>query len=725
MRNWGVTVLAALAGIIAAACQPLGARGPAAVDEARIVAADREPGEWMSHGRTYSEQRFSPLDAINAENVDELGLAWSYELSSNRAASATPIVVDGVMYVTSAWSIVHALDAATGAEKWVYDPEVPRERGQYACCDVVNRGVAVWNGKVYVATIDGRLVALNAANGAEVFDVVTVDQARPYTITGAPRAAAGMIFIGNGGAEYGVRGYVSAYDAETGALRWRFYTTPNPEAPDEAASDAVREVALATWNPQGAWLQSGGGGTVWDAIVYDPEQNALWVGVGNGAPWNQAVRAPDRPNANDDNLYLASIVKLSAETGEYECHYQTTPGETWDYTATQPIMLADLTIDGRARQVAMQAPKNGFFYVLDRADCGLISASPLIAMGPTSANAPPGTPMTWSTGEVDAQGRPIENPGARFTAGTALVAPSSFGVHNWHPMAMSPQTGLVYIPIQESVMDFTTDPAFQYRPGRWNTGTTHFPLPDSEAVRAAARNSLTGALIAWDPVARREAWRRPLSGPWNGGALATAGNLVFQGTVDGHIKAYNAQTGAELWSFNNQAATLAGPISYEVDGQQYIATLASYGTVFFLNAGFAAPQEGHNLNGRVNVFRIGGTASLPPLDLARLPMPEPPNLRLSAAAMAQGSGLYNVHCAVCHGAAAVTGGVLPDVRRSTALADAGAWREIMHGGRTALGMPNFEEWVSPAEAELIRAYVAAQARPLYEREQAAAQSPQP
>ncbi|MFZ4120808.1 MAG: PQQ-dependent dehydrogenase, methanol/ethanol family [Caulobacterales bacterium] len=718
MRKSGLAILAALAAIIAAACQPLGQKGPAAVDEARIVAADSEPGNWMSHGRTYSEQRFSPLESVNLQNVSQLGLAWSYELSTGRAASGTPIVVDGVMYVTSAWSILYALNAETGEELWVYDPEVPHERGQYACCDVSNRGVAVWNGKVYVGTIDGRLVAVDAKTGQEAWDIITVDQSRPYTITGAPRAAAGLIFIGNAGAEYGVRGYVSAYDAETGALRWRFYTTPNPNGPDEAASDSVRETALATWNPQGAWLESGGGGTVWDAIVYDPEQNALWVGVGNGSPWNQQIRAPDRPDANDDNLYLSSIVKVDAETGAYQCHYQTTPGDTWDYTATQPIMLADLQIEGRQRQVVMQAPKNGFFYVLDRADCALVSATPLIPMGPPAANAPPGTPITWSTGQVDANGRPIENPGARYAQGTTLVAPSAFGTHNWHPMAMSPQTGLVYIPIQDSIMDYTTDPAFQYRPGRFNTGTVHGALPDDPNIRNAAKNSLTGSLIAWDPVNRREAWRRPLTGAWNGGALATAGGLVFQGTVDGYIKAYNAATGEELWSFDNQAATLAGPISYAVDGQQYIATLAGYGSVYFLNAGFAAPREGNSLNGRVNVFRVGGTASLPPLNLERLPVPEPPTLRVSAATMALGMNAFNAHCAVCHGAGAVTGGVLPDVRRSTSLASAEDWRATLYGGRTALGMPNFQQWLTPAEVEAIRAYVARQARPLYEQERA-------
>ncbi len=701
---WRAAATAAALGLLAA-CQQ-GADGPAAVDTARILAADSEPGNWLTHGRTYGEQRFSPLDQINTENVGQLGLAWSYELPANRGASATPIVVDGVMYVTSAWSKVAALNAETGEQLWMYDPEVPQSRGQYACCDVTNRGVAVFQGKVYVATIDGRLVALNANDGSVAWSVVTVDQARPYTITGAPRAANGLIYIGNGGAEYGVRGYVSAYDADDGALRWRFYTTPNPEGPDGAASDSVRDAALATWNPTaGEWRQSGGGGTAWDSIVYDSDNNTLWIGVGNGSPWNRQVRSPDIAGRNNDNLYLSSIVAVDAQTGAYKCHYQTTPGDTWDYTATQHIMLATLTIDGRERQVAMQAPKNGYFYVLDRSDCSLISAAPIAQ-------------QTWTTGIDRTTGRPIENAEARFAAGTAVVLPSPFGAHNWHPMAMSPETGFVYIPVQELAQDFTTDSAFVYRPGRWNTGTVHAGLPSDPATRRAIANSMQGSLLAWDPVNQREAWRVRLNGPWNGGALATAGDLVFQGTVDGHIAAYNARTGEKLWDFDNQAATLAGPMTYMVGDTQYVATLASYGSVFFLAAGFAAPREGDNLNGRVNVFRIGGTATLPPRNFVRAETPQPPALRVTQAVYQRGEAVYGQHCGVCHGPGVISGGVLPDLRRSATLQDADAWLATVHGAREASGMPNFTQWINARDVEAVRAYVVRQAQALYAEEQA-------
>lgn len=704
MRPALVLAGAALIVGLVAACNR---NNTANVDEARIIAADEHPGEWAAHGRTYSEQRFSPLEGINTENVSQLGLAWSYPLRENRAAEATPIVVDGVMYVTSAWSIVSAINAATGEELWVFDPQTPRSRGQYACCDVANRGVAVWQGKVYVATLDGLLIALDARTGRKLWETLTFDQAQPYTITGAPRVARGLVFIGNGGAEYGVRGYVSAYDANNGRLRWRFFTTPNPREADGAASDSVRDQALGTWNREaGAWLTSGGGGTVWDSIVYDNETDTLWIGTGNGSPWNRDVRSPGGPNVVDnDNLFLSSIVALDPDTGAYKCHYQTTPGDTWDYTATQHIMLATLNIGGQERRVAMQAPKNGFFYVIDRNDCSLISAAPIVT-------------QTWTRGMDMATGRPIENPDARYAAGTAIVAPSAFGAHNWHPMAMSPETGLVYIPAQEIPLDYTNDAAFVYRPGRWNTGTVHAALPPQEAARRAVRNSVRGFLLAWDPINQREVWRAPQAGAWNGGALATAGGLVFQGTSDGKIAAYNAQTGARLWEFDNQAATLAGPMTYEIEGQQYVATLASYGSVFFLNAGFAAPRDGNNLPGRVNVFRIGGTATLPATNLERLVTPQPPQIRATAAQLAHGNAAYASFCAVCHGSTAIGGGVLPDLRRSAVLADQQTWLETVHGAREQLGMPNFTQWVTAADAEAIRAYVASEAQIAYRAEQA-------
>lgn len=708
------TRLAALCLLAGLAMGVSNERRPADVDTARILKADAEPGNWLTHGRTYGEQRFSPLKAINAETVSKLGLAWSYDLELPRGAEATPLVVDGVMYVTSAWSVVHAIDAKTGRRLWVFDPKVDRTSGAKACCDVVNRGVAVYAGKVFVGVIDGRLAAVDARTGSLAWEAVTVDQRQPYTITGAPRAANGLVYIGNAGAEYGVRGYVSAYAVETGALRWRFYTVPGDPAkgPDGAASDPIMARAAATWN--GEWWKWGGGGTAWDAIVYDPDFDQVLFGVGNGLPWNQQIRSPK----GGDNLFLASILALDARTGAYKWHYQTVPGETWDYDATQPIMLAELTIDGAARKVAMQAAKNGFFYVLDRKDGRLISAQPFVDLR-SAKDTPEGAPLAWAYAVDPKTGRPIENEAARYRAGTTLMHPNPDGGHNWHPMSFSPQTGLVYLPTQDMAIDYTNPSAFEPQEGRENLGVDIALFPDDPQTRKAIRNSVVAALVAWDPVAQKEVWRAKRRGVWNGGTLAVAGGLVFQGTVDGHFVAMDARTGDQVWSYDNQLATLAGPISYEVDGEQYVAVPAGYGTAFFLINGFFAPKEGAPVNARVNAFKLGGHAAKPEIVFRRVPTPKPPVIAVSDAAYARGGARYDRYCLPCHGIAAVTGGVLPDLRRSAMLQDAGTWRAlVVDGALASRGMPNFGTHVSPEAAEEIRAYVARQAAILYAEEAA-------
>jgi PQQ-dependent dehydrogenase (methanol/ethanol family) len=675
------------------------------IDTARIAAADTEPGNWLSHGRSYSEQRFSPLVAIDTASVASLGLAWSRELPTSRGAEATPIVVDGVMYVTSAWSVVTALDAKTGEGRWSYDPVVDRRVGAKACCDVVNRGVAVYGRNLYLGVIDGRLVALDRADGTVRWEVMTTDPDAAYTITGAPRAAKGLVFIGNGGAEYGVRGFVSAYDAETGALRWRFYTVPGDPAkgPDGAASDSILAVAASTWS--GEWWRLGGGGTVWDAIVYDPEFDQLLIGVGNGSPWNQQIRSP----GGGDNLFLSSIVALDASTGHYRWHYQTTPGETWDYTATQPIILATMSIGGADRPVAMQAPKNGFFYLLDRRDGKLLSATPYLPLPPAEAT-PPGYPIAWAFAVDSVTGRPIENPAARFLNTTAVVRPSAWGGHNWHPMSYSPQTGLVYLPTQELALDYTANRNFEVHDGFWNAGVLHGALPDDPATRRAIQNSVSGTLIAWDPVARREVWRAERRGPWNGGTLATAGGLVFQGTVDGRFLAMNARTGAELWSFEAQSSILAGPVSYQVDGEQYVSVLGGSGSAFFLISGFLLPKEGNTAKARVYTFKVGGSDRLPTLNLEPVPFPKPPELAATPEQYARAGALYGGYCLVCHGFGAISGGVLPDIRKSAHLQTTDAWRKVVVDGELApLGMPGHGKYLDPTMAELIRVYVARQA----------------
>ncbi|MBV7256721.1 PQQ-dependent dehydrogenase, methanol/ethanol family [Pacificimonas sp. WHA3] len=673
-------------------------RPAADVTDERLLNAAAEPGSWLTHGGTYEEQRFARLTGIDRTNVDKLGLAWMYEFDTNRGQEATPLIVDGVLYTTSAWSKVFAFNAKTGELLWSYDPEVPREAGFNACCDVVNRGVAIYGGRVYSGTIDGRLIAIDAQTGKLAWEKVTVDQSKPYTITGAPRAAKGRVLIGNGGAEYGVRGYVSAYDAETGALDWRFYTVPpGPDAgPDGAASDSTIDLAKATWN--GDWSEHGGGGTVWDAIVYDRDFDQILIGVGNGAPWNHKLRS----DGEGDNLFVSSVVALDADTGTYKWHYQGTPGETWDFTQTQPIILADLPIDGIARKVMMQAPKNGYFYVIDRGNGELISAEGFV-------------PQTWTTGIDMATGRPIEAENARFTDGTFLSMPSALGAHNWHPMAYSPDERLVYIPAQDVPYAYVDDANFESRPGAWNIGVDYLanPVPETRGEFKALKALLKGHLAAWDPVTQTERWRVQHDGPWNGGVLATQGGLVFQGTAKGDFKAYDAENGEELWSFAAGTGIIAAPVSYEIDGEQYVAVMAGYGGAYPLTTAYEDNPK-PQINGRLLVFRLGAAI---PYDVASLEYGDPVQVEAfwTEDQLAHGNRLYESNCGVCHGAAARSSGVLPDLRRSGWLETRELWQEVLIGGALKdQGMISFAKWFSPEDAEAVRAFVASRANRLIE-----------
>ena len=517
----------------------------APLDEARMAALESEPGSWLTHGRNYAETRESPLTGIDVENVSRLGLAWQFEPGTKRGLEATPLVIDGVLFTTGTWSRVYALDAVTGRLLWSFDPQVPRAWGINACCDVVNRGVAAWGDNVYVGTIDGRLVALDRETGELVWETLTIDPERPYTITGAPRVVKGNVIIGNGGSEYGVRGYVSAYDAATGALNWRFHTVPgNPDEPFE--NDAMA-MAARTWTGD-LWWEVGGGGTVWDSMAYDPDLDLLYVGVGNGAPWNRHVRSP----GGGDNLFLSSILALRPETGEYVWHYQTTPGDSWDYTATQHMILADILVGGVTRKVLMQAPKNGFFYVIDRATGELLSAEKYVE-------------ATWAS-HVDLEsGRPVETGNADHRTEARITRPAPFGGHSWHPMAFSSETGLVYIPAMENQSEYSTAAAFEYLPGgHWNLaqGQTMMVPPMGEAlIRGVLKRLMTGHLLAWNPSTQKEVWRVPQSSMWNGGVLVTAGGLVFQGSGDGHLYAYRADTGERLWQAWAGSGVVAPPIA--------------------------------------------------------------------------------------------------------------------------------------------------------------------
>ncbi|KQS03678.1 alcohol dehydrogenase [Sphingomonas sp. Leaf357] len=701
-----VVGVAALA--LATACTPRDAsRSNDAVAgkiDGAFLAGGGDGRDWAMTGYNYQEQRFSPLKQINAGNVARLGLAWHADLPDARGQEATPIVIDGKLFVSGPWSKVFAFDAASGQPLWTFDPEVPRDKAAEACCDVVNRGVAAWKGRLYVGTIDGRLIALDAATGKADWSVQTTDKTKPYTITGTPRVVNDMVIIGNGGAEFGVRGYVTAYDAATGAKKWRFYTVPDPSgAPDGEASDAAMRRAAPTWSKGGQWRQSGGGGTVWDSIVYDAELDQLYLGVGNGSPWNHGLRS----EGQGDNLFLSSIVALKPETGAYLWHYQETPAETWDFTATQPINLATLTIAGRPRKVLMQAPKNGFFFVIDRTNGQLIDAKTFV---PT---------VNWASGYDMKTGRPIENPAARYykTGKPFLAMPSAIAAHNWQPMSFNPRTGLAYIPAQEAGMVYSaaaTPDARARRPIGYNTGIdTSGMYPRDAAVIKAATAATKGSLIAWDPVAGKARWRVDYPTPGNGGTMTTAGNLVFQGTALGEFRAYAADTGKQLFAFPAGSGIMAGAATYQIGTRQYVAVLTGRGGALPLSMGYAigAARDVPNVP-RLLVFALGGSATLPapPAKDTSLPAALPTDTG-SAQEIAGGRALFGRYCQVCHGASAAGGGVLPNLQRSSTLGNADAWRAILiDGALKEQGMVGFARVMTPDQAQQIRRYVIDEAR---------------
>jgi quinohemoprotein ethanol dehydrogenase len=667
---------------------------PARVNAQRLLQADREPNNWMTHGRTYSEQRYSPLGKITDKNVGQLGLAWFAKLDIDHGTEATPLVIDGVMYTTGARSIVYAFDARSGKLLWKFDPQVPPAMLGKGCCDMVNRGVALWQGRVFVGSFDGRLIALDARNGKKVWSVDTViDHKRAYTVTGAPRVVRGKVIIGNGGAELGVRGYLSAYDANTGKLAWRFYTVPgDPKKPFE---NAAMKMAAATWTGN-EWWTWGGGGTVWDSLAYDPELNLLYVGVGNGSPWNRWTRSPK----GGDNLFLSSIVALNPVTGAYVWHYQTTPAESWDYTATQHMILADLSIDGRVRKVLMQAPKNGFFYVLDRANGKLISAEAF-------------SKVTWATHVDLATGRPVENPAvADYSKEPKLTYPGPLGAHNWNPMAFHPGTGLVYIPEFEAPHVYVNRPEARYdaRAG-WNIGVVLLDSPEEPAMSEQLHALFKGSLLAWDPVRQKSAWRVPFPTPGNGGVLATAGNLVFQGTAGGRFVAYSADKGEKLWESDAQTGVIAGPISYAVDGEQYIAISAGWGGGYARYLGEIAERNKVSTISRMLVYKLGGTEKLPAMPAAK-PVPPPPPLDATKAQIDQGRPLYTFYCSPCHGGAAVAGGSVPDLRRMNAETHEQFIGIVLGGLREPKGMPNFVNALSMEQVSAIHAYLRKRAHDL-------------
>lgn len=673
------------AGAIALLATTACTRPAAQVDMQRLLGADAEPGQWMTHSRTFDEQYFSPLAQINEDNIGELGLAWYVDLPTNQNVETTPLMIDGVLYVTLPWSMVMAVDAKTGKQLWLHDPKVDRAWNGNICCGVDNRGVAAWNGRIFFGTLDGRLIALDAKTGDEVWSIKATPDERRYSMTSAPRIANGKLFVGSAGAEFDVRGYIDAYDVETGKRLWRFWTIPGD--PAKGFENDAMKMAAETWKTPGWWEEGkGGGGTVWDAITYDPTTDLVIFGTGNATPGDAVRRDPGR----GDNLFTTSIVALHAEDGSYAWHYQPTPWETWDYDNVQQLMLLDVEIDGQQRHTVMQAAKNGMFYVLDAKTGELLSAKAY-------------TDVNWNTGVDMKTGRPNVVKAARYEEEPWNVAPGPPGGHTWHPNAFSPLTGLIYIPTWQN---YGLNTPQTVAPGATPPLISFGGRADPATLKPHNKNSDEGWLQAWDPVTRKVVWETPKGRRATSGALATGGNLVFMGNSQGkQLKAYNARTGQQLWEFDAQADVYAGPISFELDGVQYIA--ASVGGTG--QGDYFAPGYG-----RMLVFKVGGTAKLPP-NAPFTPRPlNPPPATASAEVVAHGGRVYADNCSVCHGANATPGGGrgsnAPDLGTSPFIQNQAVFDTVvLQGQRLDKGMPSFSDKLSADDANAVRAYVVSRA----------------
>lgn len=645
---------------------------------------------WSAYGNSYGEQHFSRLTDINDGTVSKLKLAWHHDLGPGNPMSI-PVVVDGVMYMSTGLSLVSALDAATGKLLWQYDSKAGEVAGEKLRLNWGIRGIAYWDGKVYTGTADGRLIALDAATGTRIWSVQTTSPGDGRFITGAPRVFAGKIIIGNGGADNSnSRGYVTTYDAATGRQLWRFFIVPGD--PAKGHENKAMEMAARTWT--GEWWKYGGGGHAWNAFTYDPETGTIFVGTGNGSPWNHRIRSPK----GGDNLFLCSIVALDADTGAYKWHYQVNPGETWDYNAVMDMPLATLTIDGKPRKVLMQAPKNGFYYVIDRVTGKLISAEKIAR-------------VTWATHIDKASGRPVENPAARFPAGSDFeLWPSNAGAHSWTPMAYNPGTGLAYIPKMERGMkinDRGIDPKHWSRPPHAIPGIGYAIDYDVKAPL-----QMTSELLAWNPATQKKAWSVPTFGGIAGGVMTTAGNLVFQGQLTGRFSAYAADSGKELWHFDTQAPALAAPISFRANGRQYVTILVGISTTASM---FPAALRGRSVDyrsqlKRVLTFSLDGQASLPPAPGPfKLVAPVDPSYRADPKLAQQGHVAYSMRCVACHGPNAWASGAAPDLRGSAIPQSGDSFAEVVRNGALkANGMPAYPE-LTDEDLDALRQYLRSRA----------------
>jgi quinohemoprotein ethanol dehydrogenase len=666
-----------------------------AYDDAAI-ANESQTSEWLAYGRTHNERRFSPSDQINTGNVAKLKVDWFLDLPQDVGLVSTPLVIDGTLYFTGTMNVIRAVDAVTGKLLWEFDPQVAKEvAGKRQTGWKHNRGISFYEGKLFAATWDGRLFALDAKTGKEVWNVRTFDLDQALYITGAPKAFNGKVLIGNGGTESGpTRGWVTAYDADSGEEAWKFHIVPGN--PADGFENEAMEMAAKTWT--GEWWKHGGGGNAWHGFTYDPEFNAIYIGTGNGSPWNRKIRSPE----GGDNLFLCSIVALDADTGEYLWHYQTTPGESWDFNSNMDIVLADLQVGDEAIKAILHAPKNGFFYVIDRATGKLVSAEPFVE-------------TTWAS-HIDIEtGRPVEVPGARYEIDAAYITPNAYGAHSWHSMSYSPQSGLAYIPSQHYASNYS-DLGYDIDGFKMEAFVGGFgvdPLP------AEQPRDYPSSLIAWDPIKQEAAWEIPQKSGPNGGTLATAGNLLFQGRADGRILAYDATTGEELWNFNAGLGMTAAPITYELNGRQYVSILVGWGGgsagigSLFSTDEYSARHLGWDYGKhmrRLVTFSLEGTADMPALPPPYFAKPiEAPDFEIDPALVAQGAVEFGA-CMACHGLDVLASGMAPDLRASTLALDADSFSAVVRDGAlVARGMPGIPG-ITDAQLDALRHYIRQRAR---------------
>ncbi|HEV2703560.1 MAG TPA: PQQ-dependent dehydrogenase, methanol/ethanol family [Steroidobacteraceae bacterium] len=659
-----------------ATCSLFGAGAAAAGHNSKDV-------EWTRNGGNADEQRYSTLKQVTVDNVGKLGLAWFADIAERGGYQSTPLVIDGVIYMTAPWSSLYAFDARSGKQLWKVDPKAPREMAATSiCCNISNRGAAYADGKIIWGTIDGRLMAVNAKTGKKVWEARVSDPKLQYSITGAPRIADGLVFIGVGGAEFYTRGFLVAHDVKTGKQVWKFYTVPGDpsKGPDGAASDDVMPMAAKTWT--GQWWKKGGGGSTWDGIIYDPKSDLLIFGTGNGLPWPAALRSP----GGGDNLFTSSIVAVHAKTGKYVWHYQATPMDGFDFDNTAPLTLADITVDGQPKHVVMQAPKNGVFYVIEAATGKVVSADPYVPK------------INWALGFDKAHNwAPILNPEANYgkTGKGFWLLPSQ--AHVWYPQSFNPQTGLIYVPARRGISSYYAEEGARILGNQMvDVAMGHVP----EGPKPVVENP--GAyLMAWDPVARKAAWEQR-EGSGNAGTLTTAGNLVFQGLPGKKFGAFRADTGEKVWSIDTQGNVVPGPVTYTLDGAQYIAVISSAST------GFAA-AAGKN---RLLVYKINGDVQLPPAPPELPQVLNPPPDFGDAAMHARGQDLYQRNCTGCHEGGRIFSG-FPDLNYTVALNAPDLFKSIVVDGALAEnGMISFKNSLKPEDAEAIRSFLTARANEL-------------